>query len=98
MLMVVSSFMLFFGLGNRALNEPDEARYAEVPREMVETGDYLSPRLNGLLFLDKPPLMYWVTAGSFRLFGVNEFAARVPLALCALACVAAGRATCYAAS
>jgi 4-amino-4-deoxy-L-arabinose transferase-like glycosyltransferase len=89
LLVIVAGFMFFFGLGNRGLNEPDEARYAEVPREMVESGDYISPRLDGLLFLDKPPLMYWATALSYQVFGVNEFGARFPVALCALVGVVA---------
>lgn len=75
---------IFFQLGTRALNEPDEGRYAEVGREMMDSGDWLMPRLNGIPHLSKPPLTYWCVAACLRVFGVNEFAARLPAALAAL--------------
>ena len=74
---------LFAWLGTRGLNEPDEGRYAEIGREMAASGDWLMPHLNGFEHLQKPPLLYWVTALSLRLFGVNEWAARLPSALAA---------------
>jgi len=77
-------FTLFYQLGGRALNEPDEGRYAEVGREMMATGDWLTPRLNGIPHLSKPPLTYWLVGISLHVFGVNEFAARLPSALAAL--------------
>lgn len=76
----------------RPLWEPDETRYAEIPREMLATGDWLSPRLQGLLYFEKPPLQYWLSAASMKLFGLNAVAARLPLALAsALAMWAAWR-------
>jgi len=78
----------FFGLGQLSLLGPDEPRFAEVAREMFTTGDYITPRVAGAPAFDKPVLLYWTIAGAFRLFGVNEFAARLPSALAALACVA----------
>ncbi|MGE5190473.1 MAG: glycosyltransferase family 39 protein [Gemmatimonadota bacterium] len=63
-------------LGTMPLLEPDEARYAEIPREMIASGDYVTPRLNGVAYLEKPPLFYWGNALSIRLFGETEFAAR----------------------
>jgi 4-amino-4-deoxy-L-arabinose transferase-like glycosyltransferase len=69
------------------LDDPNEAEYAEVGREMLETGDWISPQLNYVLFLNKPPLSYWMIALSARVFGVNEFAARLPSALAGLAIV-----------
>ncbi|WP_243301443.1 glycosyltransferase family 39 protein [Geothrix oryzisoli] len=65
----------------RPLWEPDEGRYAEVPREMLATGDWLTPRLNGVLYFEKPPLQYWLSALSMKLFGLHGAAARLPLAL-----------------
>lgn len=66
-----------WGLGERALWHPDEGRYSEIPREMVETGDYVTPRLNGVKYFEKPALFYWLQAGAIRLFGLNEWALRL---------------------
>ncbi len=68
----------------RPLWEPDEARYAEIPREMLASGDWLTPTLNGVLYFEKPPLQYWFSAISMKLFGLNAVAARLPLALASL--------------
>ena len=65
----------------RPLWEPDEGRYAEIPREMLATGDWLTPHLNGVLYFEKPPLQDWLSALSMKLFGVTGAAARLPLAL-----------------
>ncbi|MBS1766060.1 MAG: glycosyltransferase family 39 protein [Acidobacteria bacterium] len=67
----------------RPLWEPDEARYAEIPREMLASHDWLTPHLNGVLYFEKPPLQYWMTAVSFKLFGLHDWAARLPLAVAA---------------
>lgn len=71
-------------LGSYPLMEPDEGRYAEIPREMVESGDFVTPRLNYVKYFEKPVLLYWANAANFILFGENEFAARLFPALCAL--------------
>ncbi|MDX2166243.1 MAG: glycosyltransferase family 39 protein [Deltaproteobacteria bacterium] len=71
-----------------ALLEPDEGRYAEIGREMVESGDWLTPRLNYVKYLEKPPLVYWATAVSFLTFGSSELSARLPVVLSALATLA----------
>lgn len=63
-------------LGWYALFTPDEGRYSEVAREMVLTGDYISPHLNGVIFLDKPILYYWLQASAIRLFGLHEWSLR----------------------
>ena len=73
-----------FMLGNRALSVPDEGRYVEIPREMVSTGDYLTPRLNGVKYFEKPVLFYWLESFSIRLFGLREFFLRLWPALFAL--------------
>src|SRR5262245_22342093 len=85
-LLLVLAAALLFGaaLGRRALWEPDEARYAEIPREMLASGDFVTPRLNGILYFEKPPLLYWLEAGAQRLFGTGEWALRLPVALLAL--------------
>ena len=75
--------VLFVFLGTRGLNEPDEGRYAEVAREMAAGGSWLVPHLNGFEHLQKPPLIYWCTAVSMKVFGYNEWAARMPSALAA---------------
>jgi len=72
-------------LGARPLFNPDEGRYAEIPREMLSGGDWLIPHLNGLAYIEKPPLQYWATGLSYRVLGPSEFAARLYTALTALA-------------
>jgi 4-amino-4-deoxy-L-arabinose transferase-like glycosyltransferase len=86
LLLLVIALALWFGydLGARPLWQPDEGRYAEIPREMVASGDYLTPRLNGVRYFEKPPLMYWLQAGAIRLFGLNEAALRLWPALFAV--------------
>ncbi|MEO5915261.1 MAG: glycosyltransferase family 39 protein [Luteolibacter sp.] len=64
-------------LGMRPLSNPDEGRYTEIPREMAVTGDFVTPRLDGVKYFEKPPLVYWLSALTFREFGVNEFTARL---------------------
>jgi 4-amino-4-deoxy-L-arabinose transferase-like glycosyltransferase len=68
----------------RKLIKPDEGRYAEVPREMVATGDWLTPRLNGIKYFEKPPLQYWATATAYRAFGLHHWTARLWSALTGL--------------
>lgn len=70
----------FWGLGH-ALVEVDDARYAEIPREMAETGDWATPKLDYVDYVEKPPLWYWLAASSYEVFGVSEATARLPLAL-----------------
>jgi 4-amino-4-deoxy-L-arabinose transferase-like glycosyltransferase len=71
-------------LASRPLFNPDEGRYAEIPREMLNSGDWVVPHLNGLAYIEKPPLQFWATALSYRVFGVSAFAARLYTALTAL--------------
>ncbi len=65
----------------RKLVKPDEGRYAEVPREMVASGDWLTPRLNGIKYFEKPPLQYWATATAYSAFGLHHWTARLWSAL-----------------
>ena len=70
--------MLWFGaLDEREFFHPDEGRYAEIPREMVASGDWITPRLNGLKYFEKPVLQYWITAVSYLALGEEEFVARL---------------------
>ena len=62
--------LLWFGLlAKRPLYDPDEGGYAEIPREMLETGDWVIPHLDSLVYLEKPPLQYWLTAATYREIG-----------------------------
>lgn len=72
---VLMLFTAFLGL--RPLGVPSEARYAEIPREMVETGDWVTPRLNGVKYFEKPALYYWMQATALTVFGNNEFGVRI---------------------
>jgi len=80
---------LFSGLGALGLVGPDEPRYAAIARAMAETHDWITPRLWGTPWFEKPVLYYWIAGIAMRLFGVGEFAARLPSALAALLAVAA---------
>lgn len=84
--LLVVSIGLFFALflGSRPLSAPDEGRYVEISREMVETGDWLTPRLNGVKYFEKPPLFYWFEAFLIKLFGLSEWSVRTGPALFAL--------------
>jgi len=81
LLAVVCGLAFFWQLGGNGLFDLDEALYAACAREMHLRGDYVTPRVNGEPFFEKPPLAYWAAAAMFRLLGVNEFAARLPSAL-----------------
>src|SRR5258706_6822181 len=72
----------------RPLANPDEGRYSEISREMAATGDWVTPRLNGLKYFEKPPLQYWASALSFRLLGENEYTARLYIVLAGFSTIA----------
>jgi 4-amino-4-deoxy-L-arabinose transferase-like glycosyltransferase len=74
----------FHNLGAIGLVGPDEPRYAWIARDMQDTGDYITPRLYGKPWFEKPPLYYWGAALSFKFLGVSEASARLPSAVCAL--------------
>ncbi|HXA13761.1 MAG TPA: glycosyltransferase family 39 protein [Opitutaceae bacterium] len=85
LLTLLVSVLFGFGLGSYPLQNPDEGRYAEIPREMVATGDFVTPRLNGVKYFEKPPLLYWCVAASEKLFGSEEWTLRLWPAAFALA-------------
>lgn len=84
LLTILLSILFGLTLGVFPLHTPDTARYAEIPREMLATGNYLTPYLNGLEYFEKPPLFYWLQAINLKLFGINLFAANLTNALMAL--------------
>src|SRR3569832_1312637 len=71
----------------RPLFDPDEGRYAEIPREMVASGDWVTPTLDGFKYFEKPPLQYWATAALYSTFGVHEWTARLWSAALAFLCI-----------
>jgi 4-amino-4-deoxy-L-arabinose transferase-like glycosyltransferase len=86
--------VLWFGfLEVRGLYFPDEGRYAEIPREMLATGDWITPRVNEFPYFEKPPLQYWMTAAMFAVAGEDEWTARFPAALAGLVGILAVLAT-----
>jgi 4-amino-4-deoxy-L-arabinose transferase len=84
-IVIIAGFILIYilPLGVRPIIIPDEARYAEIPREMIASGDWIVPRLNGIRYFEKPVLGYWLNAVSMSIFGENAFAVRFPSALAA---------------
>lgn len=85
-------FLAWFSilLGNRPFATPDEGRYVEIPREMVVDHEYITPRLNGVKYFEKPPLFYWLQAASIRLFGLDETAMRLwTVVFATIGCLAA---------
>ena len=84
-LIIATLYLCYFhNLGAIGLVGPDEPRYAWIAREMHESGDWVTPRLYGKPWFEKPPLLYWGAALSFKLFGVSDAAARFPSAFAAL--------------
>jgi len=74
--------VLLFGALTYPLFEPDEGRYAQIPREMHERGEWIVPTMQGVPYLDKPPLFYWLVRLSYATFGVSEASARLVPAVC----------------
>ncbi len=80
-------FLFFYGLGNFGLIGADEPRYAQIAREMLERRDFITPVLHGRPWLEKPVLYYWLAAASYAVFGVSDWAARLPCTVLASALV-----------
>ena len=80
-LFVLFAFVYVLPLGSRPLTIPDETRYGEIPREMLASGNWVVPRLNGLKYFEKPVFGYWANAVSMVVLGENAFALRIPSAL-----------------
>lgn len=81
-LMLLALVVIWFGnLEYRKLIKPDEGRYAEIPREMVVSGDWVTPHLNDFKYFEKPPLQYWATAVAYEVFGQHQWSSRLWTAL-----------------
>lgn len=87
LLILVSGLLFFVNLGGASLWDVDEGRNATCAYEMLESGDWVVPTFNAELRVDKPALLYWLQMAAYRVFGVEEFAARLPSALAALLAV-----------
>jgi len=83
-LLIAFAVVLLYVLGARTLVPPDEGRYAEMAREMFASGDWITTRLNGIKYFEKPPLQTWMNALSFTLFGLGDWQARLWTGLCGL--------------
>lgn len=79
--LMLMAALLSFGQMGVPLQEPEEPRYAEIPRQMLAEGQWLVPTLHGQPYLDKPPLLYWLVMTSYQVFGVEDYAARLPACL-----------------
>ena len=84
LVLVLCGVLYLAKLGSWGLFDPDEGRYAEIPREMVESGDWITPHLDYVKYFEKPPLLYWFVAATIRAFGEGEFAARLGCAVPAI--------------
>lgn len=80
-LLVLLAIAWFGTLDQRKLVKSDEGRYAEISREMAQSGDWITPRYNDVKYFEKPPLLYWASAAAFKVFGETEWAARLWVAL-----------------
>jgi 4-amino-4-deoxy-L-arabinose transferase-like glycosyltransferase len=76
-LVIAAAVIWFSNLEYRILIKPDEGRYAEIPREMVASGDWTTPRLNDIKYFEKPPLQYWATAVAYEAFGEHQWTSRL---------------------
>ncbi|KAF0159794.1 MAG: glycosyl transferase family protein [Syntrophaceae bacterium] len=87
-ILLLMPFLLYIALlGVMPQMEPDEARYSLIPSAMNETGNYVTPHIKNTIYLEKPPLASWGTAVSFKIFGENDFSARLFTGLCAWGCI-----------
>ena len=84
LILCAAGMLMFNSLGTHPLLDPDEPVYAETAREMLQFQDFISPRIYGDFWYDKPPMYYWLVAAAFKIFGFGEFAARFPSAFLAV--------------
>ena len=84
LIIAVSAILFFNSLGKVHLFDWDEINFAESAREMIQTGNYMQVQINYEPFWEKPPLFFWMQVASMKAFGINEFAARLPNAICGI--------------
>src|SRR5205085_8951593 len=87
LVLAAATLLLFLNVGRLGLTDRDEGSNAEAAREMIESGDWITPQLNGEPRFSKPIFIYWLMSGAYRLLGVSEFSARVPSAGCMIALI-----------
>jgi 4-amino-4-deoxy-L-arabinose transferase-like glycosyltransferase len=84
-ILVAATVYLACAISPPSLQDDVDAVQAQIARNMITSGDWVTPRLDGVVYLEKPPLIYWLIASSFKIFGVHDWAARIPIALAAIA-------------
>ncbi|HYL97310.1 MAG TPA: hypothetical protein VEZ90_00020, partial [Blastocatellia bacterium] len=99
LVVIVFASAVFLGciISPPSLMDDVDAVQAQISRNMIRSGDWVTPRLDGVVYMEKAPLKYWVIAVSFLVFGEHDWAARLPIALCAvLLCLLASEFGCWA--
>ena len=86
-IVLATACLIFFSRSHLPLQEPEESRYAEIPRQMLATGSFAVPVLHSQPYYDKPPLLYWLVMASYQTFGVHDWAARLVMSLAGLGTV-----------
>ena len=81
LLLIAASVYLIGTISPPSLSDDVDSVQAQIARNMLTTGDYVTARVDGIAYLEKPPLIYWMIAGSYRIFGVHDWAARLPVSL-----------------
>jgi 4-amino-4-deoxy-L-arabinose transferase-like glycosyltransferase len=84
-ILVASAVYLACAISPPSLQDDVDAVQAQIARNMITSGDWVTPRLDGVVYLEKPPLIYWLIAASYNVFGVHDWAARIPIALASIA-------------
>ncbi len=84
-ILVAAAIYLACIISPPSLQDDVDAVQAQIARNMIASGDWVTPRLDGVIYLEKPPLIYWLIAASYKVFGVHDWAARIPIALSAIA-------------
>src|SRR5438067_13445399 len=87
LVLAIATALLFFARLDCPLQEPEETRYAEIPRQMLVADSWIVPLFHGQPYYDKPPLLYWLVMLSYRVFGVHDWAARLVPSTAAALCI-----------